>query len=85
MNLRTKMEKLADKLNPNVLYFTENPINLDRYGDDYYGCRYFLVWQNTHAIYKAFRTQVECVEYLEDLIERKVIWTWGGGYVAILD
>lgn len=85
MNLRTKMEKLADKLNPNVLYFTENPINLDRYGDDYYGYRYFLVWQNTHAIFKAFRTQAECVEYLEDLIERKVIWTWGGGYVAILD
>lgn len=77
--MRNKMEKLTKKLNTNVMYFTENPINID----DFYGYRYFLVWQNTHNIFKAFKTQYECIEYLQELVEEKIIWIDGIGFKIV--
>ena len=68
--MRKKMEKLARQLDNHVMYFTENPVNLSGY-EDY---KYFLCWQNTHKIYRAFRTQLECIEGLEELIKEKMVW-----------
>ena len=62
--MRKKMRNLIDRLNTSMMYFTENPINID----DYWGYRYFLVWQNTHNIYIAFKTQNECIEFLQEII-----------------
>lgn len=78
--MRKKMEKLAEKLNKQVIYFTENPVNLD---DKFENCRYFLVWQNTHQFYRGFRTQTECIEALQELIESRIIWSNGYGFVAV--
>ena len=80
--MRKKMERLASKLNESVMYFTENPINFDGQWD---GCKYFLVWQNTHHIYRAFRTQAECIEGLEELIEEKIVWCGSYGFTVIED
>lgn len=63
--MRKKMEKLVKQLNGQVLYFTENPINYD---DSWYPCKYFLCFQNSHKIYKGFRTQAECIEELEEIL-----------------
>ena len=79
--MRKKMERLASKLNNNVMYFTENPFNFNGYED----CRYFLCWQNTHQIYKAFRTQAECIEGLEELMEEKIVWCGSNGFTVIKD
>ena len=69
--MRRKMEKLAEKLNGNVMYLTENPFGVDiGFYDD---CKYFLCWQNTHRVFKAFETQKETVEYLEYLIENPIV------------
>lgn len=77
--MRNKMEKLIKRLNTNIMYFTENPININ----DFYGYRYFLVWQNTHSIFKAFKTQCECIEYLQKLVEEKIIWIDGIGFKVV--
>lgn len=62
------------------MYFTENPVN---FNDDYYGYKYFLCWQNTHGIYKAFKTQQECVEELEELIKEKIVWVGSHGFTVV--
>ena len=77
--MRRKMEKLAEKLNARVMYFTESPLNFDGYED----CRYFLCWQNTHKVYRAFRTQAEAVEGLQELIEEKVVWEGAHGFEVV--
>lgn len=80
--MRKKMEKLVKKLNTQIIYFTENPVNLN---DKWQGCRYFLVWQNTHQIYRGFHTQIECVEALQELFEDPIIWVNGHGFKAVKD
>ena len=77
--MRKRMEKLASKLNNSVMYFTENPFDFGGYED----CKYFLCWQNTHHVYKAFRTQAECVEFLEELIEEKIVWQGTHGFTVV--
>ena len=77
--MRKRMEKLASKLNNSVMYFTENPFDFGGYE----GCKYFLCWQNTHQVYKAFRTQAECVEFLEELIEEKIVWQGTHGFTVV--
>ena len=73
--MRRKMEKLAEKLNGNVMYLTENPFGVDiGFYDD---CKYFLCWQNTHRVFKAFETQKDPEQLLIDkenvlLLERKI-------------
>lgn len=67
--MRKKMETLASKLNRKVMYFTENPINVG----DYYGYKYFIIWQNTQTVYKALKNQAECIEFLKELVEGKAI------------
>ena len=62
--MRKKMERLAKCLNPRVMYFTEHPINIGGYE----GYRYFIVWQNTHSIHRAYKTQREAIEGLEELL-----------------
>ena len=79
--MRKRMEKLASKLNNKVMYFTENPFNFGGYED----CKYFLCWQNTHQVYKAFRTQAECVEFLQELIEEKIVWQGTHGFTVVHD
>lgn len=78
--MRKKMEKLASKLNDKVMYFTENPV---KYDDRYYGCKYFLCWQNTRNIFKAFRTQSEAIESLKELIDDPIVWVNGVGFKVI--
>lgn len=80
--MRKKMEKLASKLDESVMYFTENPINFDGQWD---GCKYFLVWQNTHHIFRGFETQTECVDFLEALIENEIVWCGSYGFKVIKD
>lgn len=77
--MRKRMEKLASKLNNSVMYFTENPLDFGGYED----CKYFLCWQNTHKIYRAFKTQAECVECLEDLIKDKIVWQDTHGFTVV--
>ena len=68
--MRKKMELLASKIDQQVMYFTDNPVNLD---GDCCGYKYFLCWANTHAIYKKFKTQAETVDFLQDLIDEKIV------------
>lgn len=75
--MRKKMENLVKKLDNKVMYFTENPLN---YNERYEGCKYFLVWQNTHQIYNAYKTQQEVICALESLIEQKIIWIDSHGF-----
>ena len=77
--MRKRMEKLASKLNNSVMYFTENPFYFGGYED----CKYFLCWQNTHKIYRAFKTQAECIECLEVLIENKIVWQDTHGFTVV--
>ena len=77
--MRKRMEKLASKLNNSVMYFTEIPFDFGGCED----CKYFLCWQNTHHVYKAFRTQAECVEFLEELIEEKIVWQGTHGFTVV--
>ena len=77
--MRKRMEKLASKLNNRVMYFTENQLDFGGYED----CKYFLCWLNTHKIYRAAKTQAECVECLEDLIEEKIVWEDAHGFTVV--
>jgi hypothetical protein len=74
------MENLARKLNGSAMYFTENPVN---YSDAYDGCRYFLCWQNTHKIYAGYKTQAECIEGLEEIIDQKVVYDGSVGFKVV--
>lgn len=77
--MRRKMEKLAERLNGQVCYFTENPINIE----DYWGFRYFVCWQNTHTIFKAWETQWAAVEGLQELIEEEIYWCGSHGVKVV--
>lgn len=77
--MRRKMEKLAEQLDGKVMYFTENPFNFYGYED----CRYFICLQNTHKVYKAFRTQADAVEGLQELIEAGVVWEGSRGFEVV--
>ena len=76
--MKKRIEKLASRLNSRVMYFTENPIRPENTEG-----KYFLCWQNTHTIYKAFKTQQECVECLEEIIDRKIICVAGREFKVV--
>lgn len=70
--MRKKMEKLANQLG--TMYLTENPLNLS---DEDYGYKYFICFQNTHAVVARAKSIFEMIEILEDIIENGI--TIGNG------
>lgn len=58
------MNKLASQLQ--TMYLTENPINYD---DNWYGCKYFICFHNTHSIVKGFSNIPDTIEFLSYVIE----------------
>lgn len=66
--MKRKLNSLIEKLNKNVMYLTENPINAE-----YSGYKYFLCWRNANTIYFACKTQIEIIGKLEELIIEKIV------------
>lgn len=75
------MERLASRLNTDVVYFTEKPFDYSGYED----CRYFICWQGTNNVLRAYRTQADCIEGLEELIEEKEVCIGSRIFTVIKD
>lgn len=58
-SIKTKAEKL------NTMFITENPIN---FSDKYIGCKYFIVFNNTHKIVGGFKTQKELEKRIDEIL-----------------
>lgn len=68
-SLKNKIDKFVRLTTfPFAMYYTDSPIN---YNDDYYGCKYFLVYHGTHTIYKGFETQWQLEEFLDDELSKE--------------
>lgn len=79
--MKKSLESLIKKVEngfSGLIYYTDNHINFD---DKYFGYKYFIVFQNTHKIYQAYRTQSELTDGLYDMIDNgirdgSVWWTY---------
>lgn len=75
--MRKRMEKLASQLINTQMRLTECPANLDKYDGSAY--KYFLEWTDSYKIYKAFKTQAEVIDFLNEVKENDgIAYTdWG--------
>lgn len=48
-----------------------------------FGGRYFVCWQNTHTIFRAWKTQWAAVEGLQELIEEEIVWCGSHGVKVV--
>lgn len=64
--MRKRIEKLSEKLNNNMYLSECMPAS-----GDWFGFKYFLVWSRNQTVYKAFKSQKELVEFLQELEENE--------------
>lgn len=69
MNKEQTIKQLNEKLNNQIMYLTNNPVNIG----NYWGYKYFLVWRNTNTIHQAFKSLQECKEYFRELENNPVV------------
>jgi len=70
--MKKSLEKLIKRMEdgfPGLIYYTDNPINLD---NKYFGQKYFIVFQNTHKIYQSFRTLSELEDGIKDIMSEGI-------------
>lgn len=78
--MRKKLKELSEKLNYQVAYLTENPIN----AGDNDGMKYFLCFQNTHTIIRAWKTEREAIEDMEQIINEEFIYGDNGNMFRVV-
>lgn len=64
--MKKRIEKLSEKFNDKMYLSECMPAS-----GDWFGFKYFLYWSRSQTVYKAFKSQKELVEFLQELEENE--------------